>query len=159
MSGSPDSSGDDLPARVGLTGWPAVTAAGITGLAASVGPRETIVSTLSMSVTTTQWWVGGEAYSMVTLAGQADVGNSGQLREILVLESVRAHRKVLVDLSRVSSMDWWTALILLWIGQVLTRRGGSLTLTSPQPEVAGLLDYADVHGVLPPEARISPGGG
>ena len=135
MSGSPDSSGDDLPVRVGLTGWPAVTAAGITGLAASVGPRETIVSTLSMSVTTTQWWVGGEAYSMVTLAGQADVGNSGQLREILVLESVRAHRKVLVDLSRVSSMDWWTALILLWIGQVLT------------------------HGVLPPEARISPGGG
>jgi anti-anti-sigma factor len=158
MSGSPDSSGDDLPVRVGLTGWPAVTAAGITGLAASVGPRETIVSTLSMSVTTTQR-AGGEAYSMVTLAGQADVGNSGQLREILVLESVRAHRKVLVDLSRVSSMDWWTALILLWIGQVLTRRGGSLTLTSPQPEVAGLLDYADVHGVLPPEARISPGGG
>lgn len=116
------------------------------------------VSTLTMSVTTTRP-AGGEAYSMVTLAGHADVGNSGQLREILALEGVRAHRKVLVDLSRVSSMDWWTALILLWIGQVLTRRGGSLTLTSPQPEVAGLLDYAGAHGLLPPKARMSPGGG
>jgi hypothetical protein len=56
-------------------------------------------------------------------------------------------------------MDWWTALILLWIGQVLTRRGGSLTLTSPQPEVAGLLDYAGAHDVLPLKARILPGGG
>lgn len=52
----------------------------------------------------------------------------------------------MVDLSRVSSMDWWVALILNWLGRVVSRRGGELVLASPQPVVARLLDAVAAPG-------------
>jgi hypothetical protein len=39
-------------------------------------------------------------------------------------------------------MDWWAALILLWVGRVIDRRGGKLVLASPQPAVARALSTA-----------------
>ena len=106
------------------------------------------MSTLEVSVTTARS-ASGDDCSMVALAGHATVANSGQVREILTMEGVRIHRNVLLDLSRLASMDWWTALIVVWIGRVLLRRGGSLTLTSPRPEVAGLLNYAGAGELSP----------
>jgi hypothetical protein len=39
-------------------------------------------------------------------------------------------------------MDWWAALILIWAGRVVGRRGGVLMLAAPQPAVARLLNAA-----------------
>jgi hypothetical protein len=39
-------------------------------------------------------------------------------------------------------MDWWIALILIWAGQVVSRRGGLLVLAAPQPAVGRLLNAA-----------------
>ena len=91
---------------------------------------------------------GGEPSPLVVLAGHAQIGDSAQLREILLADNGQVHRRVLVDLSGLSSMDCWTALILRWIARVLFRRGGSLTLTSPQPEVAVMLHYAGARDLL-----------
>ncbi len=45
-------------------------------------------------------------------------------------------------------MDWWTALMLSWVGRVVSRRGGMLVLASPQPTVARLLNALDVYEVV-----------
>jgi anti-anti-sigma regulatory factor len=49
---------------------------------------------------------------------------------------------LVVDLSSISSVDWWAALILIWAGRVVSRRGGVLMLAAPQPAVARLLNAA-----------------
>jgi hypothetical protein len=48
---------------------------------------------------------------------------------------------VVVDLSRLSSMDWWVALILIWAGRVISRRG-VLMPAAAQPAVAQRLTVA-----------------
>ena len=53
------------------------------------------------------------------------------------------------DLSRLSAMDWWVALVLTWAGRVVSRRGGVLMLAAPQPAVARLL-----HAAGAPEAVV-----
>lgn len=48
--------------------------------------------------------------------------------------------RLVIDLSRLASMDWWAALILLWAGRLIGRRNGELVLAAAQPDVARLLD-------------------
>lgn len=45
-------------------------------------------------------------------------------------------------------MDWWAALMLLWVARVLQRRGGTLTLAAPEPAVAALLRSAGACEVI-----------
>lgn len=88
--------------------------------------------------------------AVVALAGRAGVADSGWLRLLLELQAGQVQGRVVVDLSRLSSMDWWVALMLTWAGRVVSRRGGELVLASPQPAVARLLD-----AVAPPPAAIA----
>jgi len=85
--------------------------------------------------------------TVVSLAGQAGIGDCGWIRQLLELQAVQGYGRVVVDLSRLSSMDWWVVLILTWAGRVVRRRGGVLVLASPQPEVARLLNAADASNV------------
>lgn len=82
------------------------------------------------------------ACAVVFLAGQAGITDCGWIRLLLGQEASRGPRHVVVDLSRLSSMDWWVALMLTWAGRVVSRRGGVLTLAAPQPAVARLLRAA-----------------
>lgn len=86
---------------------------------------------------------------MVSVAGQASIGDCGSLRRLLELDAARRPGRTVIDLSQLSSMDWWAALMLLWVGRVISRRGGVLALTSPQPAVARLLTSAGAEQVIP----------
>jgi anti-anti-sigma factor len=77
--------------------------------------------------------------AVVTLAGRAGIAEAGWFRQLLELPEAHESGRIILDLSRLSSIDWWAALILLWVGRMVSRRGGTLVLASPQPAVARLL--------------------
>jgi anti-anti-sigma regulatory factor len=79
---------------------------------------------------------------VVSLAGRAAIGDCAWIRLLLERKAEQVRGRMVVDLSRLSSMDWWVALILIWVGRVVSRRGGVLMLAAPQPAVARLLNAA-----------------
>lgn len=91
---------------------------------------------------------GDRSYTVVSLAGQAGIATCGWVRMILEQQAERGQDRLVVDLSRLSAMDWWVALMLTWAGRVFSRRGGVLVLASPQPAVARLLDAAGAPKVI-----------
>jgi anti-anti-sigma regulatory factor len=106
-----------------------------------------------LSVTTLEG-VGGGSCSVVSLSGRAGIGDCAWMPMLLGLEAARGRGRVLVDLSRLTAMDWSVAIMLMWAGRVVTRRGGALALVSPQPAVARLLNAAGV-----PAAMVSSSAG
>ena len=83
---------------------------------------------------------GGGPCVVVSLAGRAGIADCAWIRLLLERHAEQGQGHIIVDLSRLSSMDWWVALILIWVGRVVSRRGGVLMLAAPQPAVARLLD-------------------
>ena len=79
---------------------------------------------------------------MVSLAGRAGIADCAWIRLLLERQAEQGPGRLVVDLSRLSAMDWWVALILTWAGRVVSRRGGVLMLAAPQPAVARLLRAA-----------------
>jgi anti-anti-sigma factor len=102
-----------------------------------------------MTVPAGRQLAGGGRCVVVPLAGRVDIAGSGRLRGLLELEAAQARGLILLDLSRVTSMDWWAALILLWVARVVARRGSCLALVSPRPEVARVLRQAGASAQLP----------
>lgn len=92
---------------------------------------------------------GGGCCAFVSLAGQVGIADCGWLRHLLELQSTRRPYRVVVDLSGLSAMDWWAALMLSWAGRVVARRGGALMLAAPQPAVADTLKSAGVEQIMP----------
>jgi anti-anti-sigma factor len=90
----------------------------------------------------------GRSCAVVSLAGQAGIEDCAWFRDLLGLQAAQEGGRLVVDLSRLSSMDWWAALILLWVGRVVRRRGGALILASPQPAVARMLNAAGARQVV-----------
>ena len=88
----------------------------------------------------------GGPCAVVSLAGRADITDCGWLRLLLELRAAQGPGRLVVDLSRVTAMDWWVGLILAWAGRVVSRRGGELVLASPQPAVAQLLEAVGAPG-------------
>jgi anti-anti-sigma factor len=81
-------------------------------------------------------------HAVVSLAGRATISDCAWVRALLELRAAHGQGRLVIDLSQLSSMDWWVALMLTWVGRVVSRRGGVLVLASPQPAVARLLDAA-----------------
>ena len=105
----------------------------------------------------------GRSCAVVSLAGRADIGDCAWIRPLLERQAEQGYERVVVDLSRLSSMDWWVALILIWAGRVISRRGGVLMLAAPQPAVAQLLTAAGASKTVVMcasvrQARRRPGG-
>lgn len=84
--------------------------------------------------------------AVVSVAGRAGIDDCEWVQLLMGLRAAREAGRVVVDLSRLSSMDWWVALILQWVGRVISRRGGSLVLASPQPAVARVLSGVGAPG-------------
>ena len=80
--------------------------------------------------------------AVVSLAGRAGIADCAWIRLLLERQAEQEPGRLVVDLSRLSAMDWWVALILTWAGRVVSRRGGVLMLAAPQPAVARLLRAA-----------------
>jgi anti-anti-sigma regulatory factor len=67
---------------------------------------------------------------------------------LLELQASQEQRRIVVDLSRLSSMDWRAALMLLWVGRVCRPPGRVLVLAFPQPAVARVLEAAGAPKVV-----------
>jgi anti-anti-sigma factor len=94
-----------------------------------------------LSVSALEYDRGGPC-AVVSLEGRAGIADCGWVRLLLELQAAQGRGRLVVDMSRLSSMDWWVALILSWAGRVVSRRGGVLVLACPQPAVARLLEAA-----------------
>ena len=106
------------------------------------------VSPLEISVREIKPGTGGP-YVIVSVSGQAGVEDSAGFRQLLKVRAGRDGARMIIDLSRLSSMDWWAALILLWMARVMHRRGRRLLLAAPRPAVARMLRSAGAHQVIP----------
>jgi anti-anti-sigma factor len=87
--------------------------------------------------------------AVVSLAGQAAIDECAWYRDLLEFQAARSPDRIVINLSGVSSMDWWAVLILMWVARVITRRGGTLVLACPRPPVAQVLSSAQARQVIP----------
>lgn len=106
----------------------------------------------------------GVPCAMMSLAGRAGISDCTWVRLLLEMPAAQGPGRLVVDLSRLTSMDWWVAQILLWAGRVISRRGGELVLACPRPAVARLLDAVGAAAVVTvcddaPAGRRPPRGG
>ena len=49
--------------------------------------------------------------AVVSLAARADIADGARFRQLLKLPEAQGPGRIIVDLSRLSSIDWWAALI------------------------------------------------
>ena len=93
-------------------------------------------------------------YPLVTLAGECDLHTGRQLRDVLTSEVSRGTRRMILDLGDLAFMDSTGMQVLLSVHTVLSVRGGTMALVSPQPVVARILErtgadqYIPVYGSL-----------
>jgi anti-sigma B factor antagonist len=114
----------------------------------------------------------GEAGSVVTLAGEADLTTVAALREALSAQIDGGARHLTVDLSRLRFADSMALHALAVAGRAIEEAGGKLELLRPQPPVARVLELlcldqvltvrggtdAAQDGALPPDGRcLLPG--
>jgi anti-anti-sigma factor len=101
------------------------------------------VDELRISVT------AGTGHTLVTVAGECDLHTGRQLRDMLTSEVSRGARRMILDLSGLSFMDSTGMQILLSVRTVLSVRGGTLALVSPQRVVARILELTGADQYLP----------
>lgn len=111
------------------------------------------MSLLSASVSAGVY--AGEPCTVVTLTGHADASARGLLEDALMGEARKGSRRLVVDLSGTEHMDSVALLVIVWASRVLDYRGGVLTLVSPQPQVAQLLEHSGIAPILPAYGSIA----
>jgi anti-sigma B factor antagonist len=94
------------------------------------------VDLLTVSVTARE--SAGEPYTLVEIAGEADVTNTDELRRLLEDEVSQQPRMLIIDLSGLRFMD-----------SSLDRQGGVLALVSPQAAVAKILRLTTADRLIP----------
>ena len=112
-------------------------------------PRRAGVDELTISVTS------GPAHTLVSLAGECDLHTGRQLRDALTSEVSRGARRLILDLSGLAFMDSTGMQVLLGARTVLSVRGGTLVLVSPQPVVARILELTGADQLIPVYATVS----
>jgi anti-sigma B factor antagonist len=96
-----------------------------------------------------------DPYTLVELAGEADVTNSDALREMLDTEAAKQPRMVIIDLSGLRFMDSSALHVILRANRVLDRQGGVLALASPREPVAKMLRLTAADQLIPVYASVS----
>jgi len=105
------------------------------------------VDLLTVSVATRE--SAGEPYTLVEIAGEADVTNTDELRRLLDEEVTQQPRTLIIDLSGLRFMDSSALHALLRVNRSLDRQGGVLALVSPQPAVAKILRLTTADRLIP----------
>ena len=82
-------------------------------------------------------------------AGEADVTNTDDLRQLLEEEVSQEPRTLIVDLSGLRFMDSSALHALLRVNRSMDRQGGVLALVSPQPAVAKILRLTTADRLIP----------
>jgi anti-sigma B factor antagonist len=105
------------------------------------------VDLLTVSVTARE--SAGEPYTLVEIAGEADVTNTDDLRRLLDDEVSQQPRMMIIDLSGLRFMDSSALHTLLRASRSMDRQGGVLALVSPQPAVAKILRLTTADRLIP----------
>lgn len=111
------------------------------------------VDLLTVSVTARE--SAGEPYTLVEIAGEADVTNTDELRRLLDDEVSQQPRTMIIDLSGLRFMDSSALHTLLRANRSLDRQGGVLALVSPQPAVAKILRLTTADRLIPVFATVA----
>jgi len=114
---------------------------------------KTGVDLLTTSVTTVE--SDGEPYTLVELAGEADVTNSDVLREALEAEVAKQHGTLIIDLSGLRFMDSSALHVILRASRAMDRQGGVLALASPREPVAKMLRLTAADQLIPVYSSVS----
>ena len=91
----------------------------------------------------------GEPYTLVEIAGEADVTNTDDLWRLLDEEVGQQPRTLIIDLSGLRFMDSSALHALLRVNRSLDRQGGVLALVAPQPAVAKILRLTTADRLIP----------
>jgi anti-sigma B factor antagonist len=105
------------------------------------------VDLLTVSVTARE--SAGEPYTLVEIAGEADVTNTDELRRLLDEEVGQQPRNLIVDLSGLRFMDSSALHALLRVNRSLDRQGGVLALVAPQAAVVSRRILATADRLIP----------
>ena len=96
----------------------------------------------------------GEPYTLVVLSGEADVTNSGALRELLDAEVAKEPSTLVIDLSELRFMDSSALHVILRANRAMDRQGGVLALAGPRDPVAKMLRLTAADQLLPVYATV-----
>jgi anti-sigma B factor antagonist len=105
------------------------------------------VDLLTTSVATVE--TDGEPYTLVQLAGEADVTNCDSLREVLEAEVARQPRTLIIDLGGLRFMDSSALHVILRANRMMDRQGGVLLLAAPREPVAKMLRLTAADQLIP----------
>jgi anti-sigma B factor antagonist len=100
------------------------------------------MSTLYTAVT------AGPDGPVIVLAGEADLTTAGELRQVLAVQPGCPTPRVVVDLCGLRFADVAAVRELIRGHKAITRQGGTMELTRPQPAVARILSLLGVDQVL-----------
>jgi anti-sigma B factor antagonist len=114
---------------------------------------KTGVDLLTTSVTTVE--SDGEPYTVIELAGEADVTNSDALREALEAEVAKQPGTLIIDLSGLRFMDSSALHAILRANRSMDRQGGVLALACPREPVAKMLRLTAADQLIPVYATVS----
>ena len=114
---------------------------------------QTIVAPLTASVTLHD--AGPEPYTLVELAGEADVTGSETLHALLAAETRKKPGLLVIDMSALRFMDSAALQAILRAHLVLGKNGGRLALVSPHDTVARVLQMTEVDRLVPVYASVN----
>ncbi len=90
-----------------------------------------------------------EPYTLVELAGEADVTNCDVLREVLEAEVAKQPRTLIIDLGGLRFMDSSALHVILRANRAMDRQGGVLALACPREPVGKMLRLTAADQLIP----------
>jgi anti-sigma B factor antagonist len=91
----------------------------------------------------------GESYTLVAVAGEADVTNRDDLRDVLDAEVTLRPATLILDLAGLRFMDSSALHVILQANRALDRQGGVMALVAPQVAVAKMLKLTTADRLVP----------
>jgi anti-sigma B factor antagonist len=123
----------------------------------SPAPNAPVVQTdvvpLTASVTTHD--SGPEPYTLVELAGEADVTGSETLHTLLEAQTRKRPSLLIIEMSALRFMDSSALQAILRANLALGKNGGRLALVSPHDTVARVLEITEVDRLVPVYASVA----
>jgi anti-sigma B factor antagonist len=98
---------------------------------------------------------GPQPYTLVELAGEADVTGSETLRGLLESQTRARPALLVIDMSALVFMDSAALLAVLRAHRALDKEGGRLVLVSPHDTVARVLEMTEVDRIVPIYASVT----
>lgn len=108
---------------------------------------------LTASVTT--GGSGPQAYTLVELAGEADVTGVATLDTLLEAQTGKRPGLLIIEMSALRYMDSSALQAILRAHLALGKAGGRLALVCPQDTVARVLHMTEVDQVVPVHASVA----